>query len=103
MEDVKMIYVRSDDGDGWSEPGGPCRHCEHKILDEAYGWWCPEKCNKEDTNMITGIPDTDISFCPWCGGRIELWYGDGRCECGNCDATFYVIEDDESERRMEDE
>ena len=53
--------------------------------------------------MITGIPDEDVEFCPWCGEEIETRYSDGRCQCEKCKATFYVIEDEESKRGKEDE
>ena len=48
---------------------------------------------------ITGIADTSgVDYCPYCGGEIYEYSGDGRCYCGKCEAWFAVIEtDDESE------
>lgn len=53
-------------------------------------------------NMIMGLADTDIKYCPYCGERIGTFKGNGTAVCDNCKNEFGVIlmdyeEDEEDE------
>ena len=43
-------------------------------------------------------------YCPYCGERIYEWRGEEhRSVCKECKAQFYVVEADESERKVDEE
>lgn len=43
--------------------------------------------------FISGITENnDISYCPKCGERIDVFYGDGTAKCEECDYHFGVVE-----------
>lgn len=44
-------------------------------------------------SLITGITDTDnIAYCPMCGAKISIFYGDGTAKCDECNFHFGVVE-----------
>ena len=48
------------------------------------------------------MSNDDIKFCPYCGEDFNIAkYMDGKCECENCKALFFVIEHENSERESE--
>lgn len=44
-----------------------------------------------------------IYFCPYCGEVYIKRYMDGKCQCEKCNAIFYVMEHENSEREVENE
>lgn len=50
--------------------------------------------------FISGITDnSDFTYCPKCGGEVDIFYGDGTAKCKACDYHFGVVEceDEDSE------
>lgn len=48
---------------------------------------------------IEGISDAhEIQYCPFCGGEVGSWYGDGTAQCEDCGRRYGVVEVEEEER-----
>ena len=43
-------------------------------------------------NMVTGIIDGTISFCPYCGGELSMTSFIDETYCEDCGKSFCVIE-----------
>ena len=41
-------------------------------------------------NMIMGLADTDIEYCPYCGEQIGTFKANGVAVCDNCKREFGV-------------
>lgn len=43
-------------------------------------------------NIITGMIDGTINFCPYCGDSLDMISFISETKCGGCGRPFYVIE-----------
>ena len=43
----------------------------------------------------------EVQYCPYCGEEISERWANGKHQCGNCGALFYVIGDDDYEKEGE--
>ena len=49
------------------------------------------------TSFVAGYVDEEISFCPYCGERLEYISCIGDTVCGSCGKSFCVIEGENDE------
>lgn len=48
------------------------------------------------SGFISGITDMEnITYCPKCGEKINIFFGDGTAECDKCKFHFGVVECEE--------
>ena len=47
--------------------------------------------------IITGYTE-NVDYCPFCGEEVSSYWANGKHECEECGAKFYVVEADDSER-----